>query len=181
MAEKESRYFYAGDRWLFTPSGRLTLKLDHAGHSYTRKQWGERGSKKLEDRLDDIAIDIVQFAREEEAQEQLAARRAAEREALVMRERERLQRLAHERLKRSALLSEVHAWQKASRLHQYIDAVEAAPIATLTHFETEVARQRWITWARGIAAQISPLESGSSGEVPAMPELPELPWNHRLS
>ena len=180
-AEKERRYFYVRDRWIYKPSGRLHLKLDHAGwYSYPRKQWGERGRKRLEDRLDEVVIDIVQFAAYEKEKAQFEAKRRAEHEARVMRERERLQLLAHERLKRAALFREVHAWQKAQRLYRYIEAVEAAPLGVLSHFETEVARARWITRARAIAAELNPLQRGSVGEVPPLPALPELPWGHRL-
>lgn len=178
-AEKERTYYFAPNKWVFTPSGKLYLKLAHVGWSYVRHQWGDRGSKKLEDRLDEIVIDIVEFATDEKRQAELDAQRQAEEEALQLRERERLQRVAHERLKRTALLREVRVWQRATRLHQYIDAVEAAPLATLSHFETEVARQRWITWAKGIAAQLNPLESGSVGEIPPLPALPDLSWGYR--
>lgn len=180
-AEKERRYFYVRDRWIYTPSGRLNLKLDHAGwYSYPRKQWGERGRMQLEDRLDEVVIDIVQFAAYEKEKAELEAKRQAEHEARVMRERERLQRLAHERLKRAALFREVHAWQKAQRLYRYIKTVEAAPLGVLSHFETEVARARWIAWARAIAAELDPLQRGSVGEMPPPPALPELPWGYRL-
>ena len=180
-AEKERRYFYAPDRWIYKPSGRLHLKLDHAGwYSYPQKQWGERGKQQLEERLDEVVIDIVQFAAYEKEKAELEAKRQAEHEAQVMRERERLQRLAHERLKRAALFREVHAWRKAQRLYRYIETVEAAPLAVLSQFETEVARVRWIMWARGIAAELNPLQSGSVGRVPPLPALPELPWGYRL-
>lgn len=179
LAEKDRRYFFAPNKWVFTPSGKLHLKLAHVGWSYVRRQWGDRGTKKLEDRVDEIVIDIVEFAADEKRQAELNAQRQAQEEALQMREGERLQQIAHERLKRTTLLREVRVWHRATRLHQYIDAVEAAPLATLSHFNTKVARHRWITWARSIAAKLDPLESGSVGEIPPLPALPELSWGYR--
>lgn len=176
-AERERQYFYTPNRWVFKPSGHLTLKLDHAGHSYPRKQWGERGNKKLEDKLDAIVIEIIEFATEEKRAAELEVKRLAERQALEMQERERLQRLLHERQKRARLMREVRAWGKAVRLHEYIDAVQAAPLSALQHLETEVARWRWIKWARNIAADLNPLESGSVGQQPPLPDLPESPWD----
>jgi hypothetical protein len=178
-AERAARgwNYYVQDRWVYTPNGKLVMKLAKNGFEYPLRQWSDTARQNLEDRLDEIVIDTVALAAKSRADEQQAARERAAKEAIMLTERQKLQKTAHEALKRRSLFREARHWSHAREISQYIDAIEAMALSSLPQFPDDDARESWLSWARQAVAETDPISNESAAKVPPLPELPDLPWN----
>ncbi|WP_055566875.1 hypothetical protein [Streptomyces atriruber] len=147
------------------PSHQLDLSLEHTyAHPGRRSHWGDRQRWRLEDRLPDLLREITHRAHTE-AERRLTRQR---------KEEETRQRwLAAMRQARTALVEDhrtkilrgqVEAWQEATAVRAFCDALEDQQDATAATTEAGLA---WIAWARAYADRIDP--------VPRRPVLPEPP------
>src|SRR5262249_19660968 len=118
LTEKEKRnpdgYIY--DRWIFTPSSKLTFTIDEYWDGCTKKNWNDRDQKPLEDQLNDIMVGIVVAAKALRAR--TLRRQEQERlwreEALRKEEAERRRKAELARRKELERLAE--SWIKSRRL-----------------------------------------------------------------
>jgi hypothetical protein len=156
-------------------SGRLKLELFGESSWMLRgrqSRWADRQSWTLEERLPHLFREIQERIVEAERvaeERRIAAEKAAEAARREAQERERqwhvLMDRARERLleahRAAHLRAQTDAWQEATRLRSYCDALEAA-------YGEHPDSAPWLTWARQHADHLDPLT-----DPPTMPEPPE--------
>ncbi|WP_405541033.1 hypothetical protein OG478_52585 [Streptomyces phaeochromogenes] len=146
------------------PSHQLELSLEHTyAHRGRRSHWGDRQRWRLEDKLPALLQEIAHRAHVEYERRQAQQRKEEETHQrwLTAMQQARTALLEDHRLK--ALRAQVQAWQEATAIRAYCDALE-------DHHATPSAAEAvtaWTTWARAYADRIDP--------VPLNPGLPEPP------
>ncbi|MFG2276037.1 hypothetical protein ACGFNY_40535 [Streptomyces chartreusis] len=146
------------------PSHELELSLEHTyAHPGRRSHWGDRQRWRLEDKLPALLREIDHRAHTEYERRQAQQRKEDEtrQQWLTAMQQARTALLEDHRLK--ALRTQVHAWQEATAIRAYCDALDdhhAIPGAP-------EALTAWTAWARLYADRIDP--------VPQNPGLPEPP------
>lgn len=132
----------------YRSNGCLTLQV--GGRGYGSPKWTDRDRSKLEERLQEVAEEVIRFAegaperaatrlrRQEEARE--ADRRRSEAEAARARDAARL----------ADLRRRAEEWGIARTMRDFVDAVEAEAI-TRDAMTAEFAA--WVAWARGSARE----------------------------
>ncbi|MFJ9083848.1 hypothetical protein ACIRL3_15605 [Streptomyces sp. NPDC102384] len=147
------------------PSHQLELHLEHTyGHPGRQSCWGDRQRWRLEDRLPNLFREITHRAHTE-AERRLARQRKEEetRQRWLAAMRQARTALAEDH-RTKILRGQVQAWQEATAVRAYCDALEDQQNATAG---TTHATRAWIEWARTYADCIDPaLQS---------PELPQPP------
>ncbi|WP_146252190.1 hypothetical protein [Streptomyces carminius] len=148
------------------PSHQLELSLEHSyAHPGRRYRWGDRQRWRLEDKLPDVLREVAHRARIEH--ERQLARQRAENETrqrwLAAMEQARTDFIEAHRLK--TLRAQVHAWQEATAIRDYCQALEEHQPGTAT---PETVAQ-WIAWARAYAKSIDPLPHN-----PGLPPDPDI-------
>lgn len=176
-ADASGRYFWTRDKWVYTPSGKLNVKIDIVNWKYPIKTWSDGAQPNLEGRLDGIAADIAVIAVEARIKAENQALEAAAEEAARLDRQKELLRIKHENLKRKQLLREARNWVTAVDLRRYIEAVSVAPLTAFPNLENGQQREAWVAWAKETALAIDPISSGNSATVPPLPELPLLSWD----
>ncbi|WP_328436232.1 hypothetical protein OHA71_49295 [Streptomyces sp. NBC_00444] len=146
------------------PSHELELSLEHTyAHRGRRSHWGDRQRWRLEDKLPALFREIGHRAHAEYERLQVQQRKEEETRQrwLTAMQQARTALLEDHRLK--ALRTQVQAWQEATAIRAYCDALEDH------HATTDVAEATtaWTTWARAYADRIDP--------VPQNPGLPDPP------
>jgi hypothetical protein len=146
------------------PSHELELSLEHTyAHRGRRSHWGDRQRWRLEDKLPALLREIAHRAHTEYERRQAQQRNEEEirqRWMTAMRQA-RTALLEDHRLK--ALRTQVQAWQEATAIRAYCDALEDHHVTP----DVAEATTAWTTWARAYADRIDP--------VPQNPRLPEPP------
>jgi len=149
------------------PSHRLELSLEHSyAHPGRRFHWGDRQRWRLEDKLPNLLSEIAHRAHTER-ERQLARQRAQEetrRRWLAAMDQARADLIQAHRLK--ALRAQVRAWQEATAIRDYCQALEAHQAGTAAVSETAA---QWIAWARAYADSIDPLP-----HTPGLPPDPDI-------
>ncbi|MFD9122296.1 hypothetical protein [Streptomyces bottropensis] len=146
------------------PSHELELSLEHTyAHRGRRTHWGDRKQWSLEDKLPALFREIAHRAHTEYERQQAQQRKEEETRQrwLTAMQQARTALLEDHRLK--ALRTQVQAWQEATAIRAYCDALEDHH-ATSGKAEAATA---WATWARDYADRIDP--------VPQNPGTPEPP------
>lgn len=158
VAPNERERSYTPDRWLFTPTGELTFKIDE--YDVGRKNWKDKPSKPLEEQLNDVMIGLITASRiirerdlEWERKRQLELEEQQQRAELA-----RLQRIENER--REKLNKMLSLWTHSMKLSQFLDECERI-LSTETAIPPEIDKARWLSWARAYANEINPLTNGS--------------------
>jgi hypothetical protein len=122
-AEKRNGYFYYRDRWIFTPSGELTLKVLDAIGKWSRWEIKDGASRPIEDRLLSIPDRLLELAIErkliweERKQEQVASE---ERQRLA-RQQQQLKEAALKQLE--TVEKQAKDWQRAQLLRSYAESI----------------------------------------------------------
>lgn len=62
-AEAERRYFFAPNRWVYTPTGKLNVKLGKGFNDYMERRWSDGASATLEQRIDEIVAGTIALQR----------------------------------------------------------------------------------------------------------------------
>ncbi len=158
--ENSRRSGYVSDRWVFTPSGKLTFTIDEYWEECRRKNWTDRLHRALEEQLNDVMVGMITAAgalrlRKLKWQEEERLRRE---DALRREQAERRRRDEEER--RKLLENMFESWTRSQSLLAFIHVCEvtlglAAPIPQ------DGPEANWLRWARGHANQLDPLKTGS--------------------
>jgi hypothetical protein len=130
----------------YHPTGLLRLRFENYLDVPIRREWNDRETKRLEERLREILIGLyIAVEAERLRNERFSQERQREAEA----ERRRWQREERERRQREAvqaLLTEVNAWDDSRRIRGYVAAMK----------DGQSASPDWIDWALSIADKLDP-------------------------
>ena len=158
--KKQSQYGYP--RWEYIPSGRLILSLWSRYLRDYQRQWSDRPSKSLEERLGEIVLlfeqapSVIAEAKEKEHQDQLAWERAE-----LCRQR-RTDVFKHTKARARSIDAQVQNLSKAAQIRLFVQAVQNAP-------SPPAATRRLARWAVLYANHLDPLVDYS------LPKLDEEP------
>ncbi len=180
-AEKTKSYWWSPNLKVFTPTGKIVVKLSQETSDYIRRKWADTNYAQVEERIDEIIAGTFSLAAEEKRTRERRAREEELEAARRLRVRKAMQLKEFEKLKTKRLFDEASAWSNAQSLRDYIDTVRETPLDRLPKFQSELDKSAWIEWANQIADGIDPLTSGTSGATPAMPSLPDdhYSWGYR--
>jgi hypothetical protein len=156
VEEKRKPSNSISDRWLYTPSGKLSFEIDEYCYGY-RKKWVDKAQNPLEDQLNDVIAGLVT---------------AAEAERLKRLEREEQQRRWKEeerrRMKAQELLyvleRQIESWSKSRTIREFLRACESSSIERSGEIAPDTIDGRWLRWAHGYADQLDPLKNGQFEE-----------------
>ena len=153
--EKDSYY----PNWKYTPTGRLTLKINEWGYESIRKNWTEGKKIRIEDILNNFMISIkqindikVQNTIERKEEEKLRQERLLE-----WQKAEELREIEEKKINR--LEEQAISWDKSQQLHSYITAVESI-VQQKQLSESQIEKfNEWIIWAKEHADKLNPLKN----------------------
>jgi hypothetical protein len=151
-------------RWLYSPSGRLQVKL---GHDHTRGVVNARGtfadgaSRTVEEKVGELLDEIERRARAQHArvleEHRLDELYREQRAGAVLRARARY----WDDLRAAAAVEQAAAWETAQRLRGFADAMRTRSAS---------GEHGWLEWIAGHADRLDPPD-----RVPGEPSLPECP------
>jgi hypothetical protein len=130
----------------YYPTGLLRLRFENYLDVPIRREWNDRETKRLEERLREILIALyIAIEAERLRNERFRQERQREAEAELRRwkreERERCDREAAQ-----GLLTDVNAWNNARLIRGYVAAMK----------DVESTSPEWINWALSIADKLDP-------------------------
>jgi hypothetical protein len=116
--EKRKPSYSVSDRWVYTPSGKLTFEIDEYTYGY-KKKWTDKEQKPLEDQLNDVVAGLIIAAEAErlkriEWEEQQRQRREEE------RRRMKTQELVN------TLERHIESWSKSRVIREFLQACESS-------------------------------------------------------
>jgi hypothetical protein len=139
----------------YHPTGLLRLRFENYLDVPIRREWNDRETKRLEERLREILIGLY-IAIEAERLRNERFRQECQREAEAERRRwEREERERREREAVRALLTEVNAWDDARRIRGFIAAMK----------DGQGVSPDWINWALSIADKLDPSKKQANKEM----------------
>jgi hypothetical protein len=139
----------------YHPTGFLRLRFENYLDVPIRREWNDRETKRLEERLREILIGLY-IAIEAERLRNERFRQERQREAEA--ECRRWQREERERNEREAVqarLAKVNAWEDARRIRGYVAVMEDA----------QSPSPDWISWALSVADKLDPSKKKTNKEV----------------
>ncbi len=145
---------YIWDRWRYHATQRLKVTLDTYLNGI-RKTWLDGKTHKIEDLLTEIVEGFVIYAQTQHAQnlDWAERRRRWENEAAIAAAAKA--REEHERMRRQSLIEASRLWIDAQNLRRFIVACE-----TRLSPSTSSHDAAWLDWARSVACNLDPLDSG---------------------
>lgn len=155
--EKKKPRHAISDRWVYSPSGRLTLEIDEYCDGF-QKKWTDKAQKPLEDQLNEVLAGLIL------AGEALRLRRI-EREEEQRRQREQERRRLEDQERRYHLDQHHEAWSQSQRLREFLGACEVALVERNGELAPDSAEAKWLRWAYRYADRTDPLKNGSFGET----------------
>lgn len=155
---KKSRGEYVSDwpRYLYTPKGKLRIRLTEGDYRSERGCWVE-GRTQLEDRLGEVVVGIdtavatIQAERVASAKAAIRRREAERREEIARGKREL------EEQRRQALVKLVHNWSESQAMRAFVNALRAGAEADGTDCSKGTRFGRWLAWAERCAHDSNPV------------------------
>jgi hypothetical protein len=139
----------------FRPSGNMTLKIDSLWHAGVQGTWRDSGSRRLEERLNEVIAGLYRAAHALE----IKKRKDAERQRKVDAENARRAALREERDNEAKFFKQLEAsatdWHRAEILRGFAAAVEAK--ARQADGALPDDKAAWIARARRLADRVDPL------------------------
>lgn len=155
--EKKKPPHTISNRWVYSPSGKLTLEIDEYCDG-VQKKWTDKGQKPLEEQLNEVLAGLML------AGEALRLRRI-EREEEQRRQREQERRRMEDQERRHYLDQHREAWSQSQRLREFLRACEASLVERKGELEPDSPEAKWLRWAHRYADRIDPLKNGSFEEA----------------
>lgn len=152
----DSKRTWEYDRWVFTPSGRLTFTIDEYWDGCKRKNWTDKVGKPLEQQLNAVIVGILTAA------EALRLRRLKRQEEERIRKEEALRReeerkrLQIEQERRHSFDDIVASWIRSQKLIEFIDLCERSQ-----QVSSDAGGTMWLLWVRRYAEGLDPFKNGS--------------------
>jgi hypothetical protein len=155
--EKKKPAHTISNRWVYSPSGKLTFEIDeYCGACH--KKWTDKAQKPLEDQLNDVLAGLILVG------EALRLRRI-EHEEEQRRQREQERRRMEDQERRYYLDQHLKAWSESQRLREFLNACETALIERKGELAPDSSEAKWLRWAHRYADRIDPLKNGSFEEA----------------
>jgi hypothetical protein len=147
---------YSSDEVRYEPNGLFELRI-MGQYSFPEITWVDGKERRLEDRLNQIIIDMLVLVEKrrrgrEERQRQETARLQREQE---QREQERLRQIERARAEQFEALA--GRWRKAETLRLYLEAVKEDAIRRFGQVEPGSGLGQWLEWAAKHIRAIDPL------------------------
>jgi hypothetical protein len=155
--EKKKPVHTISNRWVYSPSGKLTFEIDEYCNGL-QKKWTDKAQKPLEDQLNEILAGLIL------AGEALRLKRI-EHEEEQRRQREQERRRMEDQERRYYLDQHREAWTQSQRLREFLRACEASIVEQKGKLEQDSAEAKWLRWAQRYADRIDPLKNGSFEEA----------------
>jgi hypothetical protein len=137
------------DRWIYTPSGRLTFTIDESWIGSHRKNWTDKERKPLEVQLNDVVAGILTAA--EGLRRDRTEREERERR---WKEEERWKREADWR--RTCFERLAGTWVKSQNLHAFLKACESLVTEHSEEGESVDKNTEWLRWAHRYIDHLDP-------------------------
>src|SRR5581483_2064158 len=162
VSEKERRESYSSDRWIFTPTGKLTLRIDE--HYVGRSSWRDKPTKPLEKQLNDVMVGLITASKIIHERD-LEWERKRQRELEEQQRRAELARLQQiERARREQLNRLVDSWKRSLNLRQFLAECKKA-LTDGEGLQPQSSQARWLEWATAYADNLNPLTNGRLNTV----------------
>lgn len=155
--EKKKPAHTISNRWVYSPSGKLTFEIDEYCDGF-QKKWTDKAQKPLEKQLNDVIAGLIL------AGEALRLRRI-EREEEQRRQRELERRRMEDQERRYYLDQHLQAWSESERLREFLSACEVSLVERKGELALDSAEAKWLRWAHRYADRIDPLKNGSFEEA----------------
>jgi hypothetical protein len=155
--EKKKPPHTISNRWVYSPSGKLTLEIDEYCDGF-QKKWADKAQKPLEEQLNEVLTGLIL------AGEALRLRRI-EREEEQRRQREHERRRMEDQERRHYLDQHREAWSQSQRLREFLSACEVSLIERKGDLAPDSPEAKWLRWAHRYADRIDPLKNGSFEET----------------
>jgi len=153
--KEEDPWYEPYPKFVHNPSGRLTLEIKTWG--YSRRNWSDGKRQRIENRLNDFIIGLINAAVKERAwkiKREIEKREQQEQE----RRREKIARLRREEEERvQALMQNAANWQKSKQVREYIEAVKKEAICENGEIVPGGEIARWLRWANDQVDRLDPL------------------------
>jgi hypothetical protein len=133
-----------GPPYRLTPAGALALEIE--GAYWTKSRWADGSGRRLEDRLNEFIIGLVEAA----LKDQELQREREERERR-WREEERKREIQRERIRQ--LDEWLAAWRRCSDVRAFVAAARVFMV------KAGGDREEWLVWAEGYANSLDPFRS----------------------
>ena len=157
LSEKERRESYVSDRWIFTPTGQLTFRIDEC--YVGRSSWRDKTSKPLEERLNEVMIGLITASRIIRERD-LERQRKRQLELEEQQRREQLARLQQiEQNHRKQLNTLLEGWIRSNNLRQFLAECNES-LAASGELSSESPEVLWLEWARSYADKLNPFANG---------------------
>ncbi len=155
--EKKKLAHTISNRWVYSPSGKITFEIDEYCGA-CQKKWTDKAQNPLEDQLNEVLAGLILVG------EALRLRRI-EHEEEQRRQREQERRRMEDQERRYYLDQHLKAWSESQRLREFLSACEASLVERKGELATDRPEAKWLRWAHGYADRIDPLKSGSFEEI----------------
>jgi hypothetical protein len=155
--EKKKPPHAISNRWIYSPSGKLTLEIDEYCDGF-QKKWTDKAQNPLEEQLNEVLAGLIL------AGEALRLRRIKHEEE-QRRQREQERRRMEDQERRHYLDQHREAWSQSQRLREFLRACEASLVERKGELEPDSAEAKWLRWAHRYADRIDPLKNGSFEET----------------
>jgi hypothetical protein len=155
---KKSRGEYVSmwPRYLYTPKGKLRIRLTEGEYRSERGCWLE-GRKPLEERLGEVVVGIdtavaaIRAERVQHAKAEIRRREEQRLEDIARRKREL------EEQRRQALVKLVNDWSQSQSMRAFVNALRVEAEADGTDCSKATRFGRWLAWAERCAHDSNPV------------------------
>lgn len=157
------------DRWVFTPSGKLTFTIDEHWDDTSKKNWRDKDGRPLETQLNDILIGIFAASAGVRIRRLKWEEWERERSESALRKQEEEQRTLEEKNRISDLEQQAECWVKSRNIHAFLAAFRDS-LVEQGKIDQNGAEYKWLRWASKHADDLNPLRNskeapGSLGAV----------------
>ncbi|OGT82233.1 MAG: hypothetical protein A3H91_17905 [Gammaproteobacteria bacterium RIFCSPLOWO2_02_FULL_61_13] len=153
----DNLYFYQRQKYDFSPSGKLSLKIINLHVYGVRLSWSDGSTQRIERRLNSFFVGLINAAVQKRLDREERERQKREWEAEQNRRREMAELIEEEEERLKKLETDAEAWQKSQGIRVYIEAVRRNAIAERREIGEDGELERWLLWASQQADRLDPL------------------------
>ena len=147
-------------RYQYTPTGSLTLKIVAWGVDGIQKSWSDGKTAKIETCLNDFVVGLIRVAEVKKARRLKREQEERFRYEAEQQRQEEERKRQEELARRQRLEQEATNWAKAQQLRAYLAAVKDRLHAKHDEIHSESPADQWLAWAYQHADRLDPLAKG---------------------